>query len=215
MEYVDTVATFFQDGGIDMIFISLVLAIGVAIAVERVIYLQITRKQSRDLWQELSPLLKAGNYVKAMEATAQSKAMVSKVINHGLNSCRTARGREDIETAMEEGLMEAVPRLERRIPYLATFANICTLLGLLGTIFGLIEAFTSVNKADPALKAEILSSSISKAMNTTAYGLIAAIPLLLVHSYLQQKTTEMIEGMEMAVVKFTNMVMDRARTGQK
>ena len=186
-----------------------------AISIERYIYLQISRAQSRNLWRELSPMLKSGNYVKAMEATAQSKAMVSKVINHGLSSCRTARGREDIETAMEEGLMEAVPRLEKRIPYLATFANLCTLLGLLGTIFGLIEAFDSVKGVDPAQKAELLSASISLAMNTTAYGLIAAIPLLLLHSYLQSKATELIEGLEMAVIKFTNMVMEKARAGQK
>lgn len=215
MDFLNEFVVFFQDGGIFMYFIALVFIVGMAIAIERVIYLQITRTQSRHLWRELSPMLKSGNYIKAMEATAQSKAMVSKVINFGLVSCRTARGREDIETAMEEGLLEAVPRLEKRIPYLATFANISTLLGLLGTVIGLIQAFESVKEANPAEKAEVLSASISIAMNTTAFGLIAAIPLLLIHTYLQSKTTELIEGLEMAVIKFTNMMMDKARAGQK
>ncbi len=114
--------------------------------------------------------------------------------------------RDDIELAMEEGVMEAMPRLEKRTPYLATLANIATLLGLLGTIIGLIQAFTAVASADPAEKAALLSSSIAVAMNTTAFGLVAAIPLLLVHSMLQSKTTEIIDSLEMAGVKCLNMI---------
>ena len=79
---------------------------------------------------------------------------------------------------MEESLMEVLPRLEKRTHYLATLANIATLLGLLGTIIGLISAFTAVSNANPADKADLLSASISVAMNTTAFGLMCAIPLL-------------------------------------
>ena len=86
--------------------------------------------------------------------------------------------------------MEVMPQLEKRTHYLATFANIATLLGLLGTIIGLIRAFTAVSGANPAEKADLLSASISVAMNTTAFGLIVAIPLLLMHAVLQTKTTE-------------------------
>ena len=107
--------------------------------------------------------------------------------------------------AMEEGLMEAIPGLERRTHYIATFANIATLLGLLGTIMGLINAFTAVASADPAQKADLLSASISVAMNTTAFGLMAAIPLLLCFTYLQSKTNQLIDSMEMASVKFLNV----------
>ena len=102
--------------------------------------------------------------------------------------------------------MEAVPRLEKRTPYLATLANIATLLGLLGTIIGLIAAFTAVANADPTEKATLLSQSISVAMNTTAFGLIAAIPLLLLHAMLQTKTTEIVDSLEMAGVKCLNMM---------
>ena len=86
--------------------------------------------------------------------------------------------------AMEESLMEVMPRLEKRTHYLATFANLATLLGLLGTIIGLIRAFTAVSAANPAEKADLLSASISVAMNTTAFGLMVAIPLLLIHAVL-------------------------------
>jgi biopolymer transport protein ExbB/TolQ len=113
---------------------------------------------------------------------------------------------------MEEGLMETVPRLEKRTHYLATFANIATLLGLLGTIMGLIQAFTAVANANPADKADMLSASISVAMNTTAFGLMAAIPLLLIYTVLQTKTTELVDSLEMASVKFLNILTEQRHT---
>jgi biopolymer transport protein ExbB/TolQ len=104
-----------------------------------------------------------------------------------------------------------MPRLEKRTHYLATFANIATLLGLLGTIIGLISAFTAVANANPAEKADLLSASISVAMNTTAFGLMAAIPLLIVHALLATKTNEIVDGMEMASVKVLTAISTRAR----
>ncbi|MEO1319756.1 MAG: MotA/TolQ/ExbB proton channel family protein, partial [Pseudomonadota bacterium] len=92
---------------------------------------------------------------------------------------------------------------------LATFANIATLLGLLGTIIGLIQAFTAVANANPAEKADMLSGSISIAMNTTAFGLMVAIPLLLVHTVIQTKTNQIVDSLEMASVKFLNAVTER------
>jgi biopolymer transport protein ExbB/TolQ len=130
-------------------------------------------------------------------------------MTYGLNRVRSARRREDVEAAMEESLMEVMPRLEKRTHYLATFANIATLLGLLGTIIGLINAFTAVSNANPAEKADLLSASISVAMNTTAFGLMVAIPLLLVHTLLQTKTTEIVDSLEMASVKFLNSITEK------
>ena len=105
--------------------------------------------------------------------------------------------------------MEAIPQLEKRTQYVATLANIATLMGLLGTIMGLIAAFTAVANAAPADKATLLSQSISVAMNTTAFGLMAAIPLLLSHTFLQAKTNEIVDSIEMAGVKFLNIVTER------
>ena len=120
--------------------------------------------------------------------------------------------REEIEYAMEEGVMEAVPRLEKRTAYIATLANIATLLGLLGTIMGLIAAFTAVAEADPSEKATLLSQSISVAMNTTAFGLMAAIPLLLLHTSIQNKTNEIVDSLEMAGVKCLNILSSTSLT---
>ena len=100
--------------------------------------------------------------------------------------------------------MESVPRLEKRTGYLSTLANVATLLGLLGTIIGLIAAFTAVADADPAQKATLLSQSISVAMNTTAFGLISAIPLLLLHAWLQTKTSQIVESLDVIAVRLVN-----------
>lgn len=115
---------------------------------------------------------------------------------------------------MEEGLLESLPKLEKRTHYLSTFANIATLTGLLGTIVGLIQAFTAVANADPSQKAELLSSSISVAMNTTAFGLIVAIPLMLLFTFLQTKTNEIIDHQEMVGVKFLNIVSTNTGLGE-
>ena len=118
----------------------------------------------------------------------------------------SARDRDDIELAMEEGMLEVMPRLEKRTHYLATLANIATLLGLLGTIIGLIQAFAAISNVSAADKAELLSASISVAMNTTAFGLMVGIPLLLIHSLLQSKTAQVVDSLEMAAVKMLNSI---------
>jgi len=110
---------------------------------------------------------------------------------------------------MHESMMEVRPRLERRTHYLATLANIATLLGLLGTIIGLISAFTAVANANAADKSDLLSASISVAMNTTAFGLLVAIPLLIVHALLRMKTSQLADSLEMASVKFLNTVLEQ------
>jgi biopolymer transport protein ExbB/TolQ len=194
--------------------IVLVLALGLAVAIERWVYLTATTANNKSLWNKVTPFLKSGNFTGAMQITSKSKAAIAQIMTYGLNRIRSARRREDIEQAMEESLMEVMPRLEKRTHYLATFANIATLLGLLGTIIGLISAFTAVANANPAEKADLLSASISVAMNTTAFGLIVAIPLLLMHMLLQAKTTEIIDSLEMASVKFLNSITERAAEGQ-
>ena len=108
-------------------------------------------------------------------------------------------------------MMEIVPRLEKRTPYVALASSIATLLGLLGTIMGLIQAFTAVANANPAEKADLLSASISVAMNTTAFGLMVAIPLLITHAVLTSKTGDIVDSLEMATVKALNVFSRRAK----
>jgi biopolymer transport protein ExbB len=214
MDVYATTVKFFQEGGLFMYPIAMVMALGAAIALERWLYLTLTTTKNKALWNAVTPYLKAGNLAGAVQVTSKSHAAIGQIMTYGLNRVRSARRREDVEQAMEESLMEVMPRLEKRTHYLATFANIATLLGLLGTIVGLISAFTAVATANPAEKADLLSASISVAMNTTAFGLIVAIPLLLVHTLLQTKTTEIIDSLEMASVKFLNTITERTGESQ-
>jgi biopolymer transport protein ExbB/TolQ len=210
MEVYSTVVTFFQNGGVFMFPIVLILALGAAIALERWLYLTVTKTKNKAVWNAVTPHLKTGNFAGALQVTTRSSAAIAQIMTYGLNRIRSARRREDVEQAMEESLMEILPRLEKRTHYLATFANMATLMGLLGTIIGLIDAFTAVSNANPAEKAELLSASISIGMNCTAFGLMVAIPLVLIHSWLQTKTTDIVDSLEMASVKFLNAITERS-----
>jgi biopolymer transport protein ExbB len=203
----DTIIRFFQDGGAFMYPIACVLALGMAIALERFIFLSKAKMSNRKAFDAMLPFIKKGQYEALVKMADSSAAPVCRIIGAGAARIKSETiDRDDIAYAMEEGVMEATPRLEKRTGYLATLANIATLLGLLGTIIGLIAAFTAVANADPSEKATLLSQSISVAMNTTAFGLIAAIPLLLCHALLQTKTLEIVDSLEMAGVKFLNMI---------
>jgi len=209
MDVYATIVGFFQSGGFFMYPIVLILALGLAIAIERYIYLSMAKTSNHRIWKKLQPLLQKGDYLQVAMITEKSRSAISHIFSYGLTRARTSRRRDDVEIAMEEGLMETVPNIEKRTPYLATFANIATLLGLLGTIIGLIQAFTAVAAANPAEKADMLSASISVAMNTTAFGLMVAIPLLLIYAVLQTKTTQLVDSLEMASVKFLNLLTER------
>lgn len=202
----NTVISFFQNGGPFMYPIALVLVIGLALAVERWVFLTAAKGSNRKAFDRILPMLRKKDYGSVVELARTTKAPIGRIVASGVARMQQTPRRDEIEYAMEEGVMEAVPRLERRTPYLATLANIATLLGLLGTIMGLIAAFTAVANADPSEKASLLSQSISVAMNTTAFGLMSAIPLLLAHSTLQSKTTEIVDSLEMAGVKCLNIM---------
>ena len=188
--------------------IAVVLALGLAIAFERWLFLVISKRSNRKAFEAMLPAMKNGNFDGLIRYADSSKAPVSRIVASAASAIKydSNATRDDISFAMEESVMEAIPRLEKRTSYLATLANIATLLGLLGTIIGLIAAFTAVASAEPSEKATVLSSAISVAMNTTAFGLIAAIPLLIFHALLVTRTSEIIESIEMAGVKFLNII---------
>ena len=182
-----------------------------AIAVERYVTLTLVTNKNQAVWDKVQPLLANGEFEEARRLTSNDESTISQVLNMGLSLQGAVRRREDIEIAMEESMMEIVPRLEKRTGYVALASSIATLLGLLGTIMGLIQAFTAVANANPAEKADLLSASISVAMNTTAFGLMVAIPLLIVHAVLTSKTGDIVDSLEMATVKALNVFSRRAK----
>ena len=206
MSTFNTVVKFFVDCGPFLYPSLLMLAIGLAIAIERFMFLNRARSDNRQLWDKVLPLLQGGKFKEVHQLTSGSESAIGKIVSNGLTRMQSARRREDIDNAMEEGMMEIVPRLEKRTHYIATFANTITLVGLLGTIIGLIKGFTAVASVNPAEKAEMLSASISVAMNNTAFALMVAIPFLLIHAFLQARASEIVDSLEAAKITFLNLV---------
>jgi biopolymer transport protein ExbB/TolQ len=207
MSAFDTVVKFFQDSGLFIYPSILIMALGLAVAIERFIFLNRARSDNRALWDKMLPLLQNGRLDKAQAlAGSGGDVAVGKIVAYGIERMKSQHRREDVDAAMEEGMMEIVPRLEKRTHYIATFANVITLVGLLGTIIGLIKAFTAVASVNPAEKAELLAASISIAMNNTAFALMVAIPFLLIHAFLQARATEIVDSLEAAKISFLNLV---------
>ncbi len=205
MSALDTIIKFFQDSGMFIYASVAIMAVGLAIAIERFIFLRRARNENRQLWDNMLPLLQAGKLDRLQAAVASSEVAIGKIVSYGLERLKTPHRREDVDAAMEEGMMEIVPRLEKRTHYIATFANVITLVGLLGTIIGLIKAFTAVAGVNAGEKAELLAASISIAMNNTAFALMVAIPFLLIHAFLQARATEIIDSLEAAKISFLNL----------
>jgi len=200
------VVRFFQMGGFFMYPILLVFLVGLAIAFERWMHLKRAKEANQKTWDRLYPALANGEFDNAREIVGNDKSGMAQMLGMGLARQGAVRRQEDIEIAMEESLMEIVPLLEKRTPYLALFSNIATLFGLLGTIMGLIMAFTAVATASPAEKAALLAASIAEAMNCTAFGLMSAIPLLLLHAHLTTTTGQIVNSLEMGSVKALNTI---------
>jgi biopolymer transport protein ExbB len=211
MDFIYSIVAFFVTGGPFMYPILLVFAVGAAIAVERYFTLTMVTSKNQSVWSKVQPALVDGDFETAREMTTNDDSTISQLLSMGLARQGAVRRREDIEIAMEESMMEIIPQLEKRTPYVALASSIATLLGLLGTIMGLIQAFTAVANANPAEKADLLSASISVAMNTTAFGLMVAIPLLVTNTVLTAKTGEIIDSLEMASVKALNVITARAK----
>src|SRR6202790_1017168 len=137
MNFMNSAINFFKDGGLFLYPLALIFVVGVAIAVERYVYLTRETIRNRTLWDELVPQLSSGNYKQAVTMTQNSKASIGTILNYGIARVASARRRDDIEKAMDESLLEVMPRIENGTHYLSSLANVGLWIGLLGTITGL------------------------------------------------------------------------------
>ena len=139
--------------------------------------------------------------------SSQEKALAASVVKAGL--LRAARDNEQIENALEIVSHEAMNTAKKRLAYLSMIANVATLLGLLGTILGLIKAFAAVATVDAATKSMMLSEGISQSMNATASGLAVAIPTMIAFSILQSKANRIIESIESCAMLTMDLLSGR------
>jgi biopolymer transport protein ExbB len=206
-----SIVKIFVQGGPFMIPILIAGAVGTAIAIERYVTLTRMSAKNRSVWAQVEPALNSGDFDKARELT-KDDSVISRLLGVGLALQGAVRRRDDVKVAMQEAMTQIMPRLEKRTHYLATLANVATLLGLLGTVSGLIHAFSAVATVNPAEKANLLSASISEAMNCTAFGLVTAVPFLVLHALLQSKTAQLIENLEAVSIKFLTVLTTRQST---
>jgi biopolymer transport protein ExbB len=197
-------ARFMNDGGIFMWIIAIVWCIGIAIAVER---LKQYFKYDIDGTSLMGNIKKSiiGNQVQeAIQTCTESPALLSFVMKNGLK--RANQSKEQIQDALEASILEVTPKIEKHLGYMALVANLSTLLGLLGTIQGLIQSFAAVAQAEASQKAQLLAEGIAVAMNTTALGLMSAISIMVVHSILTTRGEKMIHELEENSVKLLDLL---------
>jgi biopolymer transport protein ExbB len=197
----------FDSGGIGMYPISIAFVFGIAIIVERVYVLYFQNAVDKEAFlRGLKQHIYAGDLDKAISyCTGQRKVPLVSVVKAGL--INVPKGDDDVQAAMDEASLRESPKIERRTGYLAMISNIATLLGLLGTIIGLIHCFGAVANANPADKASILSQGISEAMYCTAFGLLVAISTLVFYSVLQGRTQQMVDDMNESSVGVLNLIV--------
>ena len=195
-----------------MVALAIIAAVAVAIAAERSYYIIVRSNiNASKFMAEIRKLVKAGDYERAMElcAAAPTKAL-PRVISAGLKRVAESDNVDfrTIQNSVDEGTLEVIPRLQERTGFLAMIANVSTLIGLMGTIWGLILAFRSVSVAgiDAAEKSRMLAAGISTAMNTTLFGLTIAIPAILIYTYLHNKTAKIIDEIDEHTVKLINLI---------
>jgi biopolymer transport protein ExbB len=190
----------FKEGGPFMYVILLTLIFGLAILIERYIAVGIkNRIDSTKFVNRIMEMIQSGSISGAIEYCSMSNASLPRITRAGLQEHGGSAA--DIQQAFELAAMSEIPKLEKRTQYLAMIANVATLLGLLGTIFGLIIAFQSITDVEATQKAALLSRGISMAMNTTAFGLIVAIPCLMGYSFLQERTNLLIDDINESVAR--------------
>ncbi len=207
---IDQIAAFFKEGG-PFMFVNLISsAFAVAVIIDRVVALNFRFSiNSGPFVEQVTKLVMTGNIDRAIKLCgAAPNAALARVIKAGL--ARAPRGEIEVARAMEESILEVTPLLQRRIQSLWSLANIATLLGLIGTITGLIAAFRSLGAVAAEQKNLVLSKGISEAMNNTAFGLGIAVTCILAHLILTSKAKSMIEEIELNALKLENLLARRS-----
>jgi len=209
------IANAFRGDGVIWMYLILATSIfAIGITIERFIFLFFKYNiNAQAFMAQIQKLVMADNIDRAIKLcnAAPSRAL-PRVIKAGLT--RADKGETEIQNAIEEITLEVVPIVQKRTPTLAAIANVATLLGLLGTVIGLIDAFRALEQADPSQQQAMLAAGIALAMNTTAFGLIVAIPTLVAHLILTGMTKKILDEIDLHSVKLENMLVTRGKGAQ-
>ncbi len=198
-------------GGFFMHPIALVGLIALLIVLERFHALYVQTK-----FDKAAILSEVRNAIYSGRLVVVGTTIIHQIIQAGFHAFERSAKDSEVQIAIDAAASKHFPTVEKRTSYLSTLANIATLLGLLGTISGLIVSFAGAAKADPNQKAEMLAAGISEAMNCTAFGLCIAIPALLAYAFLQGRTQRIIDDVNEVVLESMNFVIthrDKLKSG--
>ncbi len=202
----ETIQEIFKEGGAFMYPIAVLGLLVIAIVIERVYFLFFKTASKRDLFlARMRSLILERNVSKAVQFANQEDSPLGRIVKAGL--VKVNRSDDHVQAAMDEAALDEIPKIERLTSFLPMLSNVATLMGLLGTIAGLIQSFAAVSDADAATKATLLSKGISEAMNCTAFGLVVAIPALVFYAALQSRTQKVIDDINAAAVSILNLVV--------
>jgi biopolymer transport protein ExbB/TolQ len=205
----------FKEGGFMMYPILALGLWGFYITGERVYRLYFQMAANKDqLFKQLSHFLLKGDFEGMILVCDQNPKPMTNVVKNCLVKIMNNGSDQEIQAALDEGALVEAPKIEQQIGFLAVIGNVATLLGLLGTITGLIQSFAAVASADPATKAAKLTAGISEAMNCTAFGLVIAVPCVLAYSFLQSRAHKLVEEInEISIRTFNFILANRERFG--
>lgn len=203
---IPTIAKFFSQGGLFMYAILGLLAVAVAVVLERLaFYFIVCRGDSGRMASEVAAALEREDPDSADRAAA-GKAPLPRLFQAVLKRYRAGLSYKDIKQGAEEAAVREVPRLSRRLNYLSLFANVATLTGLMGTLFGLQKSFSSLGGVEAAQKTALLATGISEAMNTTAFGLFTAVPCMIAYTLLSNRRDALLEDLDEHVLRLLNYI---------
>jgi biopolymer transport protein ExbB/TolQ len=207
MELFSKIGLAFEHGGFWMWPIAIFQVVSVAIIIERTYALYLRRKTTEiDFVGGLEEPIRRGEIDRVITQAEAARAQhpVARAVIAGAQAAKNFGGKEEIQGKMDEVLLHENAVLDRRVGFLSMLGNVATLMGLLGTITGMIKSFAAVSYANPAEKAALLAAGISEAMNATAFGLIVAIPALIAYAILQNRSTVLAEDLNQAALKTFN-----------
>lgn len=199
------IAEFIEEGGFFMYVNILTSVVVLATIVERAVFILTKyRVNSREFLAQIRKLVQAGNLDRAIKLCEAAPLPLLQVVKAGLTQAN--RGEEAVVAAIEERMLDVAPELNKRIAALWSLANIATLIGLLGTITGLIKAFEAVSFASPEQRSALLSRGISEAMNNTAFGLSIAVTCMVAHLLISGSAKRIMADLERTSVKLENLL---------
>ncbi len=198
---------YFQEGGPLMYLILLCSVIGLAVFLERVFHLHRARIDTDKFMAKIRSLLGEGKIEEATELCEETPGPVAHILKAGLS--KHSAPRSEIREAVEDAGVHEVPRLEKNLVVLATIAHIAPLLGLLGTVLGMIKTFMTIEEMEGIVNPSDLAGGIWEALLTTAFGLLVAILAHVAYNLLVSRVGGMVLDMEMSATEITNLLSDK------